>query len=281
MVRHRRSCVVPMSDPVSRSAANARPRPPVDVFDGDRERGPDGATDGGRPGARSVSLVDRVYEEILRLILDGGIPEGGRLPTEARFCALFSVSRTVVRAALARLRIDGVVASRQGQGSVVLRRPNRGVLDVPTTGGQVGSIADMQRFFEFRQLVEGEIAALAAERRGADDLARLRAACDAVATALAGGGMAITEDVDFHLAVAAAAHNKFLAAALVAARESFVEGIRFARALSAGRVARRGEGIVAEHARVLAAIVAGDAVAARAAMVAHLARTRDRVFLGD
>jgi DNA-binding FadR family transcriptional regulator len=225
---------------------------------------------------RGPTLGDRVYEEILHLIVDSNIPEGGRLPTEARFCELFSVSRTVVREALTRLKIDGVVASRQGQGSVVLRRPNAGVFAFP----EVGGIADMQRFFEFRQIVEGEIAALAALRRSHEDMGRIRAALASIGAALGRDEMGIDEDLAFHLAIAEAARNKFLMSALVSARGTFVQGIRFARVLSMKPDEARGQRLMAEHGRIVEAIEAGDGPAARAAMIAHLNQTRDRVFLG-
>lgn len=225
---------------------------------------------------RAQTLGDQLYDEILQLILTSKIPEGGRLPTEAQFCEMFQVSRTVVRDALSRLKIDGVVGSRQGQGSVVLRRPNAGVFAFPL----VGSIADMQRFFEFRQLIEPEVAALAALRRTQEDLARIRIAFQAVADALARDEGGVEADLEFHLTIAAAAHNKYLFSSMDSARGNFAQCIQFARALSTKPDERRGERLQSEHRRVLDAIEAADAVAARAAMTEHLTRTRDRVFLG-
>lgn len=246
-----------------------------------RKTGPSSAaivppTPAARAG-RAQTLGDRLYDEILQLILTSKIPEGGRLPTEAQFCEMFQVSRTVVRDALSRLKIDGVVGSRQGQGSVVLRRPNAGVFAFPL----VGSIADMQRFFEFRQLIEPEVAALAALRRTQEDLARIRIAFQAVGDALARDEGGVEADLEFHLTIAAAAHNKYLVSSMDSARGNFAQCIQFARALSTKPDERRGERLQAEHRRVLDAIEAADAVAARAAMTEHLTRTRDRVFLGS
>lgn len=229
-----------------------------------------------RRGGRGQTLGDRIYDDILQLILNSKIPEGGRLPTEAQFCEMFQVSRTVVRDALSRLKIDGVVGSRQGQGSVVLRRPNAGVFAFPL----VGSVADMQRFFEFRQLIEPEVAALAAVRRSHEDLARIRAAFQALGQALAREEGGVEADLEFHLAIAAAAHNKYLVSSLDSARGNFAQCIQFARALSTKPEERRGERLQGEHRRILDAIEAADAAAARAAMTEHLTRTRDRVFLG-
>ncbi|MDI4663470.1 FadR family transcriptional regulator [Xanthobacter autotrophicus] len=230
-----------------------------------------------RRAGRGQTLGDRIYDDILQLILTSQIPEGGRLPTEAQFCEMFQVSRTVVRDALSRLKIDGVVGSRQGQGSVVLRRPNAGMFAFPL----VGSIADMQRFFEFRQLIEPEVAALAAVRRTHEDLARIRAAFQAVGDALVRDEGGVEADLQFHLAIAAAAHNKYLVSSMESARGNFAQCIQFARALSTKPDERRGERLQSEHRRILDSIESGDPSAARAAMALHLSRTRDRVFLGS
>ena len=102
-----------------------------------------------------------------------------RLPSETELARRFGASRPVVREALARLREDGVIVSRQGSGSYVKRRPDPAVLRfVP-----VGSIADVQRCFEFRAGLEGAAAALAAERWEDADIAEIRRALTGSTTA--------------------------------------------------------------------------------------------------
>src|SRR3954451_6834931 len=58
---------------------------------------------------RPIKLADRVYEQILEQIVGGQYREGARLPAEAQLAAAFSVSRPIVRDALARLNADGVI----------------------------------------------------------------------------------------------------------------------------------------------------------------------------
>ncbi len=99
-----------------------------------------------------------------------------RLPSKPNWRAAFGASRPVVREALARLRDDGIIVSRQGSGSYVKRRPDIAVLRfVP-----VWSIADIQRCFEFRLGLEGRRrGALAAERWEDSDMAEIQTAFDA------------------------------------------------------------------------------------------------------
>ena len=66
-----------------------------------------------------LSRDARVVEAILRV--DYG-PEG-RLPTESELAATFGVSRPTIREALSRLRSDGVIDSKRGAGSFVVRMP--------------------------------------------------------------------------------------------------------------------------------------------------------------
>src|SRR5918996_3117709 len=115
-----------------------------------------------------------IYDGIVGLIVSGEFAENARLPSEVELARRFGASRPVVREALARLRDDGLVISRQGSGSYVTRRPDDAVLRfVP-----VESIADIQRCFEFRVGLEGVAAALAAARWQDEDLADIQAALE-------------------------------------------------------------------------------------------------------
>src|SRR3712207_4675106 len=121
-----------------------------------------------------------IYERLFELIVGGEFPVNARLPSETALAQRFGASRPVVREALARLRDDGLIVSRQGSGSYVKRRPDQAVLQfVP-----VGSIADIQRCFEFRVGLEGAAAALAAERWEEPDLAEIKAAFGELETAI-------------------------------------------------------------------------------------------------
>src|ERR671916_1388904 len=121
-----------------------------------------------------AKLSAGIYEKLFERIVAGEFPVNARLPSETDLARRFGASRPVVREALARLRDDGLIVSRQGSGSYVRRRPDQAVLQfVP-----VGSIADIQRCFEFRVGLEGAAAALAAARWEDQDLADIKAAFD-------------------------------------------------------------------------------------------------------
>lgn len=69
----------------------------------------------------SSTPIWRQLSDALRLlILDGRLPLGSRLPGEREFASALGVSRTTVASALAQLRDEGYVQSRQGSGSTVM-----------------------------------------------------------------------------------------------------------------------------------------------------------------
>src|SRR6266567_3625693 len=113
------------------------------------------------PAPRSLTgeLVARLTDDIT----SGKIPPGSRLPTEQELSAATGVSRTVVREAVAALRADGLVITRQGLGAFVAsdvqRRPFR------IDPSELKSRTDVLQILELRMSLEIEASGLAAERR--------------------------------------------------------------------------------------------------------------------
>src|SRR3712207_5305575 len=131
-------------------------------------------------------------------ITQGEFREQSKLPTESELAERFGVSRPTVREALSRLRSDGIIASRRGSGSYVVRKPDENLLRF----APIESIADIQRCYAFRTWVEAGAAELAAEMRDQYDLNAIQAAYDAMAKALETGALGVDEDLAFHNAIA-------------------------------------------------------------------------------
>lgn len=223
---------------------------------------------------RPPRLSDTVACGIEQWISAEGLAPGTQLPSEKALCDRFGVSRAVIREAISRLKAEGCVRTHQGLGAFVAAAPGQGsfrLLAEPATSPD--EAADV---FELRYLVETDSAALAARRRGEEDLARLRAALEEMEAALAEGQDAGAGDDAFHVAIAAATGNPQLARFVDFMGRQFshsraptwnAEGYR------SGRAAQAQE----EHRRLFAAIAAGDAAAARAAAEAHLAGAARRL----
>jgi DNA-binding FadR family transcriptional regulator len=225
---------------------------------------------------RDRTLSDKVYEGVLAMIVNGEIAIGDKLPTEHVLSEQFAVSRPILRQALKQLREDGVIVSRQGSGSFVQRRPEGAVLDF----APVGSIADIQRTFEFRAAIEGEAAFIAAQRRSDADMIRLTTALDELDRCVRENELGVDADEAFHAAVCKASDNQYFQAARVSMRANILTGMNLTRSLSLTKPQERLQLVQQEHYAIYNAIGAQEAGAARQAMRAHVENARNRVFEG-
>ncbi len=229
-----------------------------------------------RPAA-DRKLGDTVYDGIFSLIASGEYAENARLPSEIELGRRFSASRPVVREALARLRDDGLVQSRQGSGSFVTRKPDADVLRFV----EIGSVSDIQRCYDFRIGFEAAAAALAATAWREEEMAELEAAHAAMGRALAAGELAVEPDALFHRAVAKATRNGYYLSVQHSLEANIKVGMNLARNLSLLKPATRSEIVQGEHEAIVAAIRRRDGRAAGEAMSRHIANARRRMFEGS
>ncbi|CAN7711978.1 FadR/GntR family transcriptional regulator [Neorhizobium tomejilense] len=221
-------------------------------------------------------LSDVVYDGIVGLIARGDLIINSRLPSETDLSDRFAVSRTVVREALGRLREDGVIVSRQGSGSYVTRKPDMAVLRF----AQVGSLADVQRCFEFRAGHEAAAAVLAAEKWQDEDLQRMKDALDLLEKCLLNGTVGIEEDRLFHEAVAQATRNQYYISIQVSLASHIATGMNITRQLSLMRTPERLRSVQQEHDAIFEAIRQRDQSGAGRAMQQHILNARQRMFEG-
>ena len=225
------------------------------------------------PAATRGRLADHAYNVLLQKIVTGEFGEGALLPSESELCALFAISRPVVREALQRLREQGVVLSRRGIGSFVKMTPPEDVSSMQVASKQ----REMLENLEFRGTVEPQSAALAAERRVDADLDAIQDAIDHYARAALEGSPAAHLDFRFHLAVANASRNRRFVDAIMAVEEDISHGVNLSRFLSRFAHLERSRSVLADHSRIFAAIRNRRPEEARRAMRAHLENARLRM----
>jgi GntR family transcriptional repressor for pyruvate dehydrogenase complex len=224
---------------------------------------------------KSFLLADVVYDSIRRAIKNGEFAEDERLPGENALAAQFDVSRPVIRAALKRLRDERLVISRQGSGSYVsANAPAK-----PLAFQPLETIADLQRCYEFRQTIEPAAAAMAAKRRSEADLAEIDKLLQVMREASERRSLREDADLGFHLAVTSAANNQYFETSMRSLKDHIAVGMKF-YGLSLQTVRGGLDHVLHEYDEIYLAILRGEAEAARAAMAAHVARSRDRLFEG-
>jgi DNA-binding FadR family transcriptional regulator len=223
---------------------------------------------------RNQSLADVAYEDMLALIRSGSWSARMRLPTESELARQFGISRPVIRQALARLREDGLIHSRQGSGSFVRNIEPEAQVQFPA----IGSIADLQQFLNFREGVEGEAASMAATGRTNEQMQVILAAAQELRGA-ADSALLSQSDFTFHLAVAEASGNSFYVNTLTSLKDHMFMGMSLAWNFSGGRTDFR-DSVISQHAAIVNAIEACDPAAAREAMRSHIQWERSRLMTG-
>lgn len=163
---------------------------------------------------RQRRLSDDIVEQLERMILEGTLRPGGRLPAERALAEQFGVSRPSLREAIQKLTAKGLLVSRQGGGNYVVENLGSTFSD-PLLHLLECSSEAQRDLLEFRHTLEASCAYYAAIRATDVDRARLREAFDALQdcysrvdeVSRAEEGAA---DANFHLAIAEASHNAVL-----------------------------------------------------------------------
>lgn len=221
------------------------------------------------PRGLTAEIVARLTADII----SGKLLPGSRLPTEQEMIAATGVSRTVIREAVAALRADKLVVSRQGIGTFVaekVRRPFRVEFD------EHSSLRDVLNVMELRTGIEVEAAGLAAERATPAQIRKITERFEAIQAAIDAGENAVDQDFAFHCEIAEATNNPQFRGFL-----EYLGSVVIPRQTVWGRSApllRRNNLTLfqREHAKILSAIRTHDVSKARSAMHAHLGASRDR-----
>lgn len=225
------------------------------------------------PGRRQL-LGDQLYGQILDQIVSGRLMEGDRLPPEKEICAMFGVSRPVVRDALSRLRADGLLQARQGSGTYVLRRP----ADRLSNFADSAELAVFLRCLEVRVPLEATAARLAAERRTGSQMAHIEKAHEALRKDVETGHITMANDIAFHASIAAATGNEFFTDVLRHIHDAITGFMNVSLNLTRTGSRERIQQVLNEHTVILEAIHSQEGEAAEVAMRFHIWQSRRRVI---
>jgi GntR family transcriptional repressor for pyruvate dehydrogenase complex len=219
---------------------------------------------------QSERLYELIIEQIEQRLLAGDLKVGDRLPPERDLAEQFGVSRTAVREAVKALRQKGLVEVQPGRGTFITNGTSQVMRHSLGLLMKIGGSDGFANLVEVREILEPEIAALAATRADEEHIITMREAVAAMDEALGDLNKFIEADLDFHLALAEATQNALIPTLI----DSIVDLLRVQR----GRIfrveggPRRGQ---VHHKRILEAIVQHDPAGARDAMRAHLHQVRE------
>ncbi|KAK50127.1 FCD domain protein [Bordetella bronchiseptica GA96-01] len=217
---------------------------------------------------KAVRSRDLLADALREQILSGARPSGVALPSERELTEETGLSRAAVRDALRVLESEGLIETRQGRyGGSVVKLPANDALARPVALFARARGISLQEMIEARVAIEPTIAELAALRRTPEDLQALIQATDLLQEALPHVEQFLDLNVRWYFALADACHNDLLRAFIVS-----IAGLILAATSREGQTPEPTRRLILQsHRRVVEAVIAGDAPAARRRMERHVA----------
>jgi GntR family transcriptional repressor for pyruvate dehydrogenase complex len=211
-----------------------------------------------------MRLSDDIAQQLECAIREGRFVAGHTLPSERELAKTFNVSRPIIREALRILEIHRFVTIQQGCGTLV-KDPDMDILSQPISEWLDKNRQWLDEYYEARQAIEPDCAALAAQRATERQLQGLQANLEeSVQVAQSGENLAalVGLDIDFHSEIADMSANPFLIKLL----NTLIVPESDARKIVL-RLPNHIPVMLQGHQRIYAAIKAGDSQAARQAMI--------------
>jgi GntR family transcriptional repressor for pyruvate dehydrogenase complex len=219
---------------------------------------------------QSSRLYAQIVQQIEESILNGTLKPGDQLPPERELAVRFGVSRTAVREAVRTLHQRGLVEAYSGRGTFVTNGTSQAIRNSLDLMMKISQPAGPGPLVEVREILEPEIAALAATRCEEVHLVMMREAIAVMDGARSDGDAFIEADLDFHLALAEAAANPFILSLI-----DSIGGLLREQRMRIFYVQGGPERGQFHHKRILEAVEQHDPDRAREAMRAHLQQVRD------
>lgn len=214
-------------------------------------------------------LGAQAEDDLMAYILRTPVPIGEKLPNEFELGQMFQVGRSTIREAVKSLVTKGILEVRRGDGTYV--KSHCSLAEDPLGLSRLDDKYKLAlELLDVRLILEPEIAASAAAHATPENKAELQTLCDEVEQLCLNGGDHTPKDIAFHTCIARCSQNRVM--------EMLVPIINTAVTTFASLTHRslRRE-TIQTHRAITDAIVAGDAVGARCAMVMHLTYNRQAI----
>ncbi|MBD8163851.1 FadR/GntR family transcriptional regulator [Erwinia persicina] len=220
--------------------------------------------------------VERLYRQISNLLIGcikkGQFPAGAILPPERELAKQLGVSRSSIREALIALEITGWVEIRTGNGVYVMD-------PLPQTeAAPAEEEFSLKALIQARQVYEAMTAELAARNGSDDQRAELQEITQDLIQLHVNDDKFLREDKRFHLLIAEMTGNEVLRD-MMEYLWNKRKSSRFVRLESHYAESDFPREMNQDHEDIARAIIARDAVHARACMERHLQHVYDRLFI--
>src|SRR6202007_184893 len=123
---------------------------------------------------RSSRLYEQIVQQVEESIHKGALKPGDQLPPERELAEQFGVSRTAVREAVRTLREKGLVEAYPGRGTFITSATSNTIRSPLAPMIRTGQAEGTLHLVEVREILEPEIAALAATRADEESVKEMR-----------------------------------------------------------------------------------------------------------
>lgn len=215
-------------------------------------------------------LAPQVEEELMNYILHEPVSIGEKIPNEYELARRFGVGRSTIREVVKSLVTKGILEVRRGSGTYVVSTSS---LEADPLG--LEKFTDKYKLalelFEVRLMLEPEIAALASEYATPEEKEELKKLCKETEELYLAGKNHTKKDVEFHTCIARCSGNRVVEQLLPIIQTAVVTFVNLTHR-------KLMEETIETHQAILDAILQGDSVGARCAMIMHLTYNRQMLI---
>jgi GntR family transcriptional repressor for pyruvate dehydrogenase complex len=213
---------------------------------------------------KKTKLYEKIAQQIKEMMRDGQLKPGDKLPPERELAERFQVSRSSLRDAIRMLEVMGLVAPRQGEGTIVCEVSAESLMN-PLSSMLLHKRELVSELLDLRRMIEPPLAARAAARATNAEISRMENILKRQKLKVDRGELAVEEDSEFHYAIAEAAKNTVVLKVV----DVFMDLLRESRARSLQVQGRLQKSFVG-HLLIFRAIKRRNASAAEVAMRRHI-----------
>ena len=209
--------------------------------------------------------VDKIIRQIRALITSGQLNPGDRLPSERMLADRFGIGRSYVRDAIRKLEFYGILRTLPQSGTIVSG------LGITALEGLIADVleieeSDFASLVETRVFLEIKAASLAAQRRNGDDIIVLQKSLRDYEKKIKEEGIAVEEDLLFHLKIAEASRNRVLKSLMLIITPDIIKSYADLKVCNTNTVDKT----IYEHQEIVNHIINQDSAAVEQAMMQHL-----------
>ncbi len=215
-------------------------------------------------------IYEEVADELLNMIKTGDLNPGDKLNSVQQLAEDFSVGRSAIREALSALRAKGIVEMRQGEGTFIRQFDPKVLTSSIASSTLLMGKKDIRDLLEIRKILELGSINSAVENAQESDIQAISKALADMQDANGDEQLGEKADLQFHMAIAEASHNRFLIDLMNNVSETMVEAMFETRRIWLFSQQRTLSKIYQQHKQIFEAIESRDSVKAQELMLNHL-----------